>query len=90
MARYVKVRDIDSQGKSTTAWVPDSEVSSGSLSLETPTGVVDGVNDTFTFTSPPIMVFRNGKMETGLGTVVGNTFIFDEPPVVGGVVEGYI
>lgn len=58
--------------------------------LETPTGVVDGVNATFTFTAPPTTVYRNGVMETRLGAVVGNTFVFDIPPDTGDSIEGVV
>lgn len=53
------------------------------VTLETPTGAINGVNATFTFTAPPIIVFRNGVMETRLGTIVGSTFVFDIPPTAG-------
>lgn len=62
----------------------------GSAALETPTGTVNGVNDTFTFTAPPISVYRNGVMETRLGSVVGNTFVFNTPPVQGDDIEGLV
>lgn len=92
MTRYVKTRDVNEQGHSSTAWVPESDLSTGggSLVFETPAGAVDGVNVTFTFTAPPIIVYRNGVMETGLGSVVGNTFVFNTPPVAGGLIEGYV
>lgn len=56
---------------------------SGTGTREIPTGAVNGVNTTFTFTAPPVTVYRNGVMETRLGTVVGNTFVFDIPPTAG-------
>lgn len=95
MTRYVKARDVNEQGHSSTAWVPESELSTGggaaaTLALETPTGDVDGVNDTFTFTGPPLSVFRNGVMERRLGSVVGNTFVFDSPPDADDDIEGLV
>lgn len=52
----------------------------GSVTLETPTGDVDGVNDEFVFSAPPIVVFRNGVNETRLGSIVGSVFTFNIPP----------
>lgn len=60
------------------------------LALETPTGDVNGVNDTFTFTGPPLSVFRNGVMERRLGSVVGDTFVFDSPPDADDDIEGLV
>ena len=62
----------------------------GSVSLETPTGVVNGSNDEFVFTAPPIIVFRNGVNESRLGSVTGNTFTFNLPPEVGDDIEGIV
>lgn len=64
--------------------------SGGSSSLETPTGDADGENNEFTFTSPPILVFRNGVMESRLGLVDGNVFTFDTPPEEGDDIEGLV
>ena len=64
--------------------------SPGSLSLETPTGDVDGVNDEFVFSGPPIAVFRNGVQETRLGSVAGSTFTFDTAPQEGDDIEGLV
>lgn len=61
-----------------------------SIAFETPTGDVDGLNDEFVFTAPPILVFRNGVMEIRLGTVAGNTFTFDTPPETGDDIEGLV
>lgn len=63
---------------------------SGSIALETPTGDVDGDNDTFTFSGPPVLVFRNGVMEKRLGTVDGNDFVFDTAPETGDDIEGVV
>lgn len=60
------------------------------LALETPTGAVNGVNATFTFTGPPLSVFRNGVMERRLGSVVGDTFVFDSPPDADDDIEGLV
>lgn len=70
----------------------DAGVQSGvtNISLETPTGDVDGVNDEFVFTAAPIIVFRNGVNETRLGTISTNTFTFGIPPQEGDDIEGII
>lgn len=65
-------------------------ISGGSVSLATPTGTVNGVNDDFVFASPPIVVFRNGLNETRLGTIATNTFTFDSPPETGDDIEGLV
>ena len=62
----------------------------GGGSYEIPSGAVDGMNDTFAFTAPPILVFRNGVMELRLGSVSTNDFIFDTPPMIGDNIEGLI
>lgn len=62
----------------------------GSVALETPTGAVNGTNDDFVFTAPPIVVFRNGVNETRLGTIATNTFTFDTPPETGDDIEGLV
>jgi hypothetical protein len=49
-----------------------------------------GSNDTFTFTAPPTLVFRNTVMERSLGSVVGNTFVFDVAPNLNDVIEGLV
>lgn len=59
----------------------------GSVTLETPTPLPDDVEDTFTGSAPPKMVFRNGVMELRLGSVVGSTFVFDTPPATGDDIE---
>lgn len=60
------------------------------VNYEIPTGAVDGVNDEFTFTAPPILVHRNGVMERRLGTILGNVFTFTTPPDIGDDIEGLI
>lgn len=60
------------------------------VTLETPTGDVDGVNDAFLFTKSPIIVFRNGVNETRLGTIDANTFTFATPPEEGDDIEGLV
>lgn len=57
---------------------------------ETPTGLINGVNDTYTFTHEPAVVYRNGTDETDLGTIDGNTFVFDTPPSVADVITGRV
>lgn len=59
----------------------EDEVGSGGGTYEVATNSpADGVDDAFTFTSTPIVVFRNGVMETRLGTITTNTFTFDAAP----------
>lgn len=50
----------------------------------------DGMDDEFTFTGTPVMVFRNGVNETRLGTIAGSTFTFDSAPDADDDVEGLI
>lgn len=69
----------------------DSAASGGGLSApETPAETPDDVEDTFTFSAAPKMIFRNGVMEYRLGTVAGVTFVFDTPPQTGDDIEGYV
>ncbi len=57
-----------------------------SIAMETPTGAVDGVNDTFVFTSPPTFVTYQGVIQNGGDyTLVGSTVTFTVPPVTGSV-----
>lgn len=52
-----------------------------SLSMETPTGVVNGVNTEFVFTSPPTQVFLQGVLQNGTDyTLAGTTVTFNVPP----------
>ena len=62
----------------------------GGGTYEEPTGTVNGINAAFTFTAPPILVFRNGVMEKRLGSVVGNVFTFVTPPETGDDIEGLV
>ena len=59
--------------------------------FETPTGTVDGVNDEFIFTKPPIFVTYQGVIQdlTEDYTVVGSTVTFLVPPV-SGTVKGLV
>jgi hypothetical protein len=57
---------------------------------DTLTGAVDGVNDTFTFTQTPAIIYRNGTEETELGSFDGDDFTFDTPPDLGDTVTGRI
>ena len=65
-------------------------ISGGSVSLVTPTGAVNGSNQVFTFSAPPIAVFRNGVQETRLGSIAGNVFTFDTAPETGDDIEGLV
>lgn len=61
-----------------------------SIEMETPTGAVNGVNDEFVFTSPPIQIFLQGILQNGADyTLVGATVTFTVPPV-SGTVKGLI
>lgn len=64
--------------------------SSGTGSLEVPAGAVNGSNADFVFSVSPILVFRNGVMESRRGTINGNTFTFDSPPETGDEIEGLV
>jgi hypothetical protein len=46
----------------TTAQVVASVPGGGGITLETPTGDVDGMNNEFVFVGTPMAVFRNGVM----------------------------
>lgn len=61
------------------------------VEMETPTGDVDGVNDEFVFTSPPIFVTYQGAIQTLTVdyTLVGSTVTFTVPPV-SGLVQGLV
>ncbi len=58
-----------------------------SLTFETPTGAVNGVNDDFVFTDAPIFVTYQGVIQdlTDDYTLVGSTVTFVVPPVTGTV-----
>lgn len=71
-------------------WQNANSGGGSSVSLETPTGAVNGTNDDFVFTAPPIVVFRNGVNETRLGSIATNTFTFDTPPETGDDIEGLV
>jgi len=70
--------------------------------LETPVGLVNGVNDTFTFTRDVVAVISNVTGDvTADGTITDNVFVFDDapggtaPPEGGGdpipqVITGYV
>lgn len=75
--------------KATRAYVA-ANGGGGSLTLETPDGVRNGVNRDFEFSGPPIAVYRNGVMERRLGTILGNVFTFNLPPDLGDDIEGLV
>src|SRR6185369_3519881 len=95
-----KFRDslVQSDEQFSTTWIIDEypAVSNGQYRefsyrltiLDTLTGVVNGTNDTFTFTQTPAIIYRNGVEETDLGTFDGNDFTFDTPPIVTDIVTG--
>jgi hypothetical protein len=87
--RFAEIRaNLDVLGTVTENGQPIEGGSEGAY--EVPAGEVDGVNDTFTFSAPPKLVFRNGVMEMRKGTVEGNDFVFDAAPVEGDDIEGLI
>jgi len=58
----------------------------GSLSLETPDGVVGGGNKVFVFTAPPVMVFYQSVLQNNSGvdySLVGSTVTFVVAPTSG-------
>lgn len=69
-------------GKSGFSGASGAAGGAGSLSLETPTGDVDGVNDAFVFSAPPIFVTYQGVIQdlTEDYTLVGSTVTFVVPP----------
>jgi hypothetical protein len=75
-------------GNTTGNTVGNTEGNGGTY--EIPTGTVNGINAAFVFSAPPILVFRNGVMETRLGSVSTNTFTFDTPPDEGDDIEGLV
>lgn len=64
-----------------------TQSTAGGVAMETPTGDVDGVNDEFVFTSPPIFVTYQGVIQslTTDYTLVGSTVTFIVPPVSGSI-----
>lgn len=70
--------------------IADSSLGGGIPTFETATGDRDGVNDEFTFTAPPLLIYRNGVMERRLGTILGNVFTFNLPPDLGDDIEGLV
>lgn len=82
--------EIDNAIRFPDGTTQNTAASGNSVSLETPTGAVNGVNDDFVFTAPPIVVFRNGVNETRLGTIATNTFTFDTAPETGDDIEGLV
>lgn len=62
----------------------------GGGTYEASSTVPNGARVAFTFTAPPVMVFRNGVMETRLGSIAGNVFTFDSAPETGDDVEGLV
>lgn len=75
---------------------PPAEVGGGgggSVSLETPTGDVDGVNAVYVFSAPPICVTHQGIIQdlTTDYTVVESTVTFVVPPTgSAGSVKGLV
>lgn len=63
-----------------------TQSTAGGVMMETPTGAVDGVNDEFVFSAPPIFVTYQGVIQNGGDyTLVGSTVTFTVPPVTGSV-----
>lgn len=61
------------------------------VTLETPTGAINGVNTVFVFTSPPIFVTYQNVIQTLTVdyTVVGSTVTFTVPPN-SGLIQGLV
>lgn len=93
MPRYVRVLDTASGtprvADTLAEWVNVDDLieipeGGGSVSLETPTGEADGVNDEFVFIGTPIAVFRNGVLQgSDVVTITGHTATFDPAPADG-------
>lgn len=71
--------------------VGDTPAGGGGVTLETPTGAVNGVNSEFVFSSPPIFVTHQKQIQdlTDDYTLVGSTITFIQPPV-SGTVKGLV
>ncbi len=54
------------------------EEGGGGGTWEVPTGDIDGENDTFTCTGPPVAFFKNGIEQHEFGSVVGSTFVYSD------------
>lgn len=71
---------------------PQGENATGEFARETPAGVVDGVNDTFTLVNTPtsdqsVSVFLDGNFQYDSEyTLAGNAIIFNTPPATGQIV----
>lgn len=75
LARWVDVDDLIEAGNGV-----------GTVTLETPTGDVDGVNNEFVFIGTPVAIFRNGVLQAAdVYTIVGTTVTFDTPPASGAI-----
>lgn len=69
---------------------PSQSGEASTVTLEAPTGLVNGSNKAFTFSGPPKIVFRNGVQETRLGAIVGNVFTFTVAPDADDDIEGLV
>lgn len=61
------------------------------IDFETPNGAINGVNDDFVFSAPPVLVTYQSVIQT-LGvdyTLAGSTATFTVPPVEG-LVQGLV
>lgn len=93
MPRYVRVLETAAGtprvSDALAQWVDVDDLieipeSGGSLSLEVPTGAVDGVNGEFVFVGTPIAVFRNGVLQgSDVVTIVDHTATLDPVPADG-------
>jgi hypothetical protein len=86
-AKFVTAKALADSDYIKEADLPASGGGSYEVATESP---ATGSNDTFTFSGPPVLVFRNGLMENRLGSVVGNTFVFDSAPNADDDVEGLV
>lgn len=101
MPRYVRVLNVpvatprvaDTLAEWTDVDQLIEEQSGGaSVTLETPTGAINGTNDDFVFTAAPIAVYLNQGLQYDPDdySADGSTITFNTPPEVGDKVRGLI
>lgn len=87
------IGDVEVTGRLTNNGqaVGGDEGGGGSVTLETPTGAVNGVNAEFVFTAPPIFVTYQKQIQdlTDDYTLAGSTVTFVVAPV-SGTVKGLV
>ena len=87
MPRPVRRTDYDNA----KSWLTTARANPNPLSFQTATGAVDGDNDEFVFTGPPIFVVYQGvvQLKNTDYTLSGSTATFTVPPI-SGVVQGLV